>query len=785
MARSIRMFRMFAIALLTSFAMVAVTVPALAMQTEPNVEPATPVASLETPTVEPEHPPVTPEVSEAGLPPVANPDAFTVQEGETRTYLDVVSNDTDPDADMLQLVSCGSLSNSIGTIERYTQSGCVLDLLTGYSGEATASYVVSDGTNESIGSINLTIEPAAVAPIARFDWYTFTQGTTGLVLEVLANDTDADGDVLHLVSCEPIHPSSGTLQRLNDSACLLDLAPDFIGEFGTTYVVSDGVFEISGGISVKVESATPTPTETPAANNPPSVPVVSFSLEYGEQGFTFDVLDVVSDPDGDEIQLVSCGPIDAAIGTLERFSDHECVLNVAEEFVGFARGDFLVTDGTYQVSGSVLFSVEVPASTPPTARDDFWVFPTSGSPVANTVLSNDSSWANGSLHVHSYTDPQHGLLVCTPAPPDVGCDDLVYTPEPGFIGTDTFTYDVIDTNGNVSNTATVTIRMFVPDQNRVPVANPENVRVHGGGVSDFFDPLANDYDLDGDKLSLVPSTALTMYGGIVFCLPNFTRCIYYNPRYFGVDAFVYSVTDGIGTSAESVILFVPGDNIATDVVDDTYMVAPGETLDAAEPGVLGNDVDPEGDVKFSVVTVPPAHGTVTLNLNGSFSYQPEPGFSGFDSFTYGVIDIPASVLAIGDPFDPKIEPDDQAVVTIFVGVPPPSPTATSVPTEIVTVFPTTTPEPTEPPLQTPTGEPTGEASPQVTVEPATTPTPQTTAVAGVSDDIPPAGSTVGKLPVTGASPPNSRDSLPFGLLLAAVAFSIFGLAVKQRRAHIR
>src|SRR5262249_1066954 len=57
-------------------------------------------------------------------------------------------------------------------------------------------------------------------------------------------------------------------------------------------------------------------------------------------------------------------------------------------------------------------------------------------------------------------------------------------------------------------------------------------------------------------------------------------------------------------------------------------------LSIAAPGVLGNDTDPANATLSAVVAVKPLHGTLTLNANGSFSYQPSSNFNGTDSFTY-------------------------------------------------------------------------------------------------------------------------------------------------------
>src|SRR5207237_7034740 len=56
------------------------------------------------------------------------------------------------------------------------------------------------------------------------------------------------------------------------------------------------------------------------------------------------------------------------------------------------------------------------------------------------------------------------------------------------------------------------------------------------------------------------------------------------------------------------------------------------------PGILANDADPDGDALSAVLATFPAHGTLTLNADGSFAYTPYEGFVGTDGFTYRASD---------------------------------------------------------------------------------------------------------------------------------------------------
>jgi VCBS repeat-containing protein len=63
-----------------------------------------------------------------------------------------------------------------------------------------------------------------------------------------------------------------------------------------------------------------------------------------------------------------------------------------------------------------------------------------------------------------------------------------------------------------------------------------------------------------------------------------------------------------------------------------------ETLTVPAPGLLGNDTDPDGDPLTAAVEINPANGSVALNADGSFTYTPDTGFFGTDTFTYQIVD---------------------------------------------------------------------------------------------------------------------------------------------------
>ncbi|GAA4736050.1 hypothetical protein GCM10023216_31470 [Isoptericola chiayiensis] len=82
----------------------------------------------------------------------------------------------------------------------------------------------------------------------------------------------------------------------------------------------------------------------------------------------------------------------------------------------------------------------------------------------------------------------------------------------------------------------------------------------------------------------------------------------------------------------------PAVNEAPVGAADAYGAVEDEPLTVEAPGLLGNDTDADGDDLTATGLVQPAHGQVALEADGSFTYTPESGFAGIDTFTYRASD---------------------------------------------------------------------------------------------------------------------------------------------------
>lgn len=271
-------------------------------------------------------------------------------------------------------------------------------------------------------------------------------------------------------------------------------------------------------------------------------------------------------------------------------------------------------------SGQTATSTVTVTVTPKGTDDAFSVRAggTASADAANGLLANDGG---SDLTITSHTDPTHGTL-------ELGKDGSYrYTPAPGFSGTDSFTYTATDGNG-ATTTATVTVTV-------TPAAAADSITVTAGGPTTVGAPglLGND---QGTDLTVTGSTQPAHGTVSVGSDGSYT----YTPAdgYSGNDSFDYTVTDGNGKSdtVTVTVLVRPAAN------DDTLTTRAGDTLTTTtrQDGLLGND---RGTGLTVTGNTQPAHGALTLNPDGTYSYVPATGFSGTDTFQYTVTDTTGTV----------------------------------------------------------------------------------------------------------------------------------------------
>lgn len=256
------------------------------------------------------------------------------------------------------------------------------------------------------------------------------------------------------------------------------------------------------------------------------------------------------------------------------------------------------------------------------------------------ILGNDHDPDGDQIHVENAAgtgtsgSTPHGTVLL------YSSGGFTYTPYQGFVGTDSFTYRACDTAQLCSNTATVTFTVT----NQPPTTSSDSYTVHASIHRDAPGLLGNDSDPEGDTFTLENPgmSGGTPHGQIdTYADGSFT---YTAQNYVGTDTFTYRACDALGACSGYTTVTMTLVNEPPTVSGESYSVY-GPVLSVAEDkGLLANDSDPEGDNPIALQNptglggAGTTHGIIHSYGNGSFSYYPNSGFSGTDTYPYTVCD---------------------------------------------------------------------------------------------------------------------------------------------------
>lgn len=254
--------------------------------------------------------------------------------------------------------------------------------------------------------------------------------------------------------------------------------------------------------------------------------------------------------------------------------------------------------------------------------------------TAPGVLANDTDPNGAQLTAVVATLPSHGSLILN------ADGSFTYTPVPGFFGQDSFTYNASNGTNPSKTPATVTIdvnQVFVAptaaNQNYTVAENtpasPTQLNQAAPGL------LVGSQNPNGGALTVVLVNQ-PLHGSFTKTPQDDGSFTYVpDPFFFGTDSFTYYLqSNGLNSNVATATINVSQVAQTPTAVDQSYNTKENGTLTLAAPGVLLGASDPNNAPLTAVLASNPANGSVTLNPDGSFTYTPDPGFSGSDSFTY-------------------------------------------------------------------------------------------------------------------------------------------------------
>ncbi len=309
-----------------------------------------------------------------------------------------------------------------------------------------------------------------------------------------------------------------------------------------------------------------------------------------------------------------------ASGTLALNTDGSFTYTPAAAFFGQVAFTYKANNG----ADSNVATVTITVNRPPVAVADTATTQPNTAVTVN-VLANDSDPENQPLTITAVTQGANGSVAINGA-------TVIYTPNTGYTGPDTFTYTISDGQVPVPGTAIGTVSVTVVG-NQPPIANPDIATVAEDGTV-IIPVLTNDTDPEGHPLII---TAVTQ--GVNGTVTNNGTTVTYKPNanYNGPDSFTYTVSDGQaptpGTAIGTVTMTVTPVNDAPVAVANVYAVNKQTIFTVPVNGVLANDTDVDGNPLTAEQRSNPS-GTVSLNADGSFTYTTTASYVGTRVFRY-------------------------------------------------------------------------------------------------------------------------------------------------------
>ena len=276
------------------------------------------------------------------------------------------------------------------------------------------------------------------------------------------------------------------------------------------------------------------------------------------------------------------------------------------------------------------------ANTPPVSANDSYAMPpgVAFDVAAPGVLANDTLGATPSLTAVVVSQPPNGFVVLN------SDGSFTYTPNSGYTGADSFTYKAFD-GTSYSNIATVGLTVVAFAGVTQAGSTIVTTLAVAPPLPAGFTLNGTFYDITTTVLYTPPITVcfagtfgdtdliLHFENGAWVTLPNQQRLPASGPPYTSICAETQSL------SPFAVASLV---NAAPVAANDSYSVPQGGTLNIAAAGVLANDTGAAGLTLTAVQVGGVTHGAVSLGANGSFTYTPDAGYIGTNSFTYKAFD---------------------------------------------------------------------------------------------------------------------------------------------------
>lgn len=512
-----------------------------------------------------------------------------------RVTTPVLGDWVDPDGDAFYL---SSATVAAPDAVSHKPEGLVVFQEGGGSGVSrSVALVVSDGTSEASGSLEVSVSAPGEVPIIADIFAVSTFAGNEIKISPLAHVRGGSGP-LRLSS---VPAKTGSTIKPNYEKGTFRFSSDEIRTFYVDYVVTDGDQSVTAQVRIDV-------TPPPDANSRPiTTPKTVFVKTLSSE--TLDVAAMDVDPAGGVLMVTGIAALDPASGVRAEVLEQRSIriTLVAPLDHGPVTLSYRISNGLSESVG-VVTVIEIPQPErmqAPVATDDS-VTVRVGDTIDIPVLANDLHPDGEDLRLNptlaSDLGSGSGLLFASG-------DRLRYL-APMQTGNFSAVYEIIGPDGQTAQAQLrIAVREVVAASNNAPVPVTVVARVIAGEKVSIRIPLTG-IDPDGDSVQLLGQESNPEKGAVTQVGADYIE--YEAGSYSaGTDEFSYTVIDALGARATGKVrvgISPPQEGARNPVaVADEVRTRPGGTIAVQ---VLANDSDPDGS-ELSVVSVVP-NGSETV-----------------------------------------------------------------------------------------------------------------------------------------------------------------------------
>jgi VCBS repeat-containing protein len=478
-----------------------------------------------------------------------------------------------------------------------------------YNGSDSFSYTLTDSNGDVVtATVSLTVNPVNDLPVAVADSFATNEDVV-LNGNLATNDT-ASGDGGNSWALKD-QASHGVATVNANGTFTYTPTANYYGSDSFSYTLTDSNGDIStASVSLTVNSVNDLPVAVADSFTTNEDVVLSGNLATN---------DTLSGDGGNVWALASA----AAHGTVVMNANGTFTYTPTANYNGGDNFSYTLTDSNGDIStATVSLTVNSVNDLPVAAADSFT---TNEDVVLNgNLATNDTASGDGGNSWALKDQASHGVVTVN------ANGTFTYTPAANYYGSDSFSYTLTDSNGDIS---TASVSLTVNSVNDLPVAVADSFTTNEDVV--LSGNLATNDTLSGDGGNVWALASAAAHGTVVM---NANGTFTYTPaaNYNGGDSFSYTLTDSNGDiSTATVSLTVNSVNDLPVAAADSFTTNEDVVLNG---NLAANDtVSGDGGNVWALASAA-AHGTVVINANGTFTYTPRANYNGSDAFTYALTD---------------------------------------------------------------------------------------------------------------------------------------------------